>query len=193
MAKKLIIGIQGDRGSTNERAARLFSEKHGWPDYEIKYLISTENVLRALNTGEIDYGTFARESRSGLVAETEAAIKKYAYEKIDEEKLQLDHALLASGGIDKSKTVEVHSHPQALLEHGEFLKKEFSELKLIKEADTGGAAKDLSEGKYPKNSLVIASIVCAEMYGLNVYQKDLPGNIGYWVKIYLAGKKDSCF
>jgi len=189
MNKKLIIGIQGDRGSTNERAAKLFAEKHGWPDYEIKYLISTENVLRALHNGEINYGTFAFESRAGLVEETKAAVKKYPYEKTDEEKLQLDHALLSSSKIHKNKTVEIHSHPQAIIEHGEFLKKEFPELKLIKEDDTGGAAKDLSKGKYPENSLVIASIACAEMYGLGVYMKDLPTNAGYWVKIYLVKKK----
>ncbi|MFA6393321.1 MAG: prephenate dehydratase domain-containing protein [Patescibacteria group bacterium] len=191
MNKKLIIGIQGDRGSTNERAAGFFAKKNGWKDYEIKHLVSTENVLKALKAGEIDYGTFAWESRTGLVGETRKAVKKYEFEKIDESKLQLDHALLSSSEINKNKTVKIHSHPQALAEHGEFLKKEFPKLKLINEADTGSAAKDLSEGKYPENSLVIASIVCAEMYGLSVYMKDLPSNAGYWVKIYLVGKKNS--
>ncbi|MFA6171000.1 MAG: prephenate dehydratase domain-containing protein [Patescibacteria group bacterium] len=186
--RKIVIGIQGESGSTNERAAKIFAEKHGWKNYEIKYLISTENVLKALDGGEVDFGTFAWESRAGLVDETQAAIKKYNYEKVGEEKLQLDHALLSVSEIDKNKTVNIYSHPQALKEHAAFLKKEFPKLNLVKEADTGLAAKNLSEGKYPNNSLAISSIVCAELYGLDTYLKDLPSNKGYFVVIYLVKK-----
>lgn len=101
--KKLKIGIQGDKGSTNERARKFFAKKHNFKNFEIKYLISTKNVLKALHKGEIDYGTFAWESsRSGLVEETQKAIRKYKYAKIDEENFQLDHSLLLKSPIDKT-------------------------------------------------------------------------------------------
>lgn len=190
--KKIIIGIQGDKGSTNERACRFFSEKHGWADYEIKFLISTENVLRELNEGKIDYGTFAWESsRGGLVDETREAVKKYDYEKIDEFDFQLDHALLAKpdNEIDKEDEVKIYSHPQAFKEHAAFLKKKFSKVNLIEEVDTGRAAANLSEGKYPKNSLSLAGVACAELFGLDIYLADLPSNVGYLTKIILVKKK----
>jgi prephenate dehydratase len=185
--KEIIIGIQGDRGSTNERACIFFAKKHGFKKYKIEYLISTENVLRALNKGEIDYGTFAWESsRAGLVEETQEAIKKYKYKKIDEERFQLDHALLYKIPVDKTKIVNIFSHPQALKEHEVFIKREFPKIKLLAEVDTAIAAKKLHDGEYPGNSIVIAPIACANIYNLNIYLADIPTNKGYLTTIYLV-------
>lgn len=185
--KEIQVGIQGGIGSTNERACRFFAEKHHWQKYDILYLITTERVLEALHRGEIDFGTFAWESsRKGLVEETQEAIKKYDFQKIDEEKFQLDHALLSRESIDTSKTVHIFSHPMALEEHRIFLEKEFPNLKMIDEIDTALAAEKLKKGEYPENSLVIAPLSCAEIYGLGVYISDLPTNAGYITTIYLA-------
>ena len=186
--KKVVIGIQGDIGSTNERACLEFAKKHVWAEFEIKYLITTERVLEALEKGEIDYGTFAWESRAGIVKESEEAAKRFNFNKVDEVNLTLDHALLKSEEIDKSKTVQIYSHPQALKEHKSFLEKEFPNLELVEDIDTAVAASKLSQGEYPDNSLIIAPIACAEIYGLGVYMSDLPTNQGYWVIIYLASR-----
>ena len=186
---KTRIGIQGDIGSANERAAKYFAQKNGWKNFEIKYLISTENVLKALNNNEIHFGTFAYESsREGLVEETQKAIKKYSFQKIDEQTFQLDHALLQNKKIYESKPITIYSHPQALKEHKSFLTKRFQNLKLIKEIDTALAAKKLKNNEYPQNSLVIAPISCAEIYNLKIYLPDLPTNKGYLTKIYLVKK-----
>ncbi len=184
---KLIIGIQGGPGSTNERACLFFAKKYGWDNFEIKYLISTENVLSALNNKEIDYGTFAwGSSRAGLVEETQEAIKKYSYHKIDEESFELNHALFQKSPIDKSYPVKIYSHQQALKEHKPFLEKEFTNPELIEEVDTGLAAKKLSDNQYPRNSLAIAPITCRDIYNLQVYMEDLPTNRGYLTTIYLV-------
>lgn len=186
---KIIIGIQGDIGSTNERACNFFARKYGWKDFEINYLISTEKVLSALKKDEINYGTFAWESsRGGLVSETQEAIKKYNFQKIDEEKFQLDHAILHNSKIDKSKSVQIYSHPQALKEHKPFLIKEFQNPKLIEEVDTAIAAKKLQNNEYPSNSVIIAPISCANIYDLDIYLSDLPTNNGYITTIYLVQK-----
>lgn len=188
--RTITIGIQGDMGSTNERAARFFANKYHWHDIKIKYLVSTENVLRALNEGEIDYGTFAwKSSRGGLVEETQKAIKRYPYNKIDEQAFQLDHALLANAKIDSSRLVTVYSHLQALKEHEPFLVNKFPKIKLAKEIDTAVAAKKLSNNEYPSNSLIIAPIACAAIYNLKIYLENLPTNKGYLTTIYLAQKK----
>ena len=64
---KIIIGIQGGRGSTNEKAAMYYVQKFGLAEghYEIKYLVTTKNVLCALIKGEINYGTYAVSSNCG--------------------------------------------------------------------------------------------------------------------------------
>ena len=180
------IGIQGGKGSTNERACRFFAEKHGWNDIKIIYLVTTENVLRALHDGAVDYGTFAwRSSRKGLVAETQEALQHHTCKKIDEVVLPLNHALLGST-IDTRKTVHIFSHPQALAEHDTFLKDRFPLLKTHKEIDTALAAEKLSLHGYPKNSLVIAPLECAELYRLDIFLADLPENVGYETTLHLV-------
>jgi hypothetical protein len=189
---KIVIGIQGGIGSTNERACKFFARKYGWKNFEIKYLISTENVLNALQKGEIQYGTFAWEStRGGLVTETQEATKKYSYLKIDEEKFQLDHAILCNSSIDKTKPVQIHTHPQALKEHKPFLIKEFKDPILIEEIDTAIAAKKMQNNEYPPNSGIIAPITCAEIYSLEIYLADIPTNQGYLTTIYIAEREDT--
>ena len=183
------IGIQGNEGSTNETACRFFAKKHGWRDFEIKYLITSENVLKALNNGEIDYGTFAwATSNGGHVAETKEAAKKYKFEKVDEHDFFPDHALLSNSEIDAAKTIHVFSHPQALAAHEDFLRSEFENVRLHEEIDTAVVAQYLSEGKYPKNSIVIAPADCAQIYGLKIFSSDLPANKGYKTTIFLVKK-----
>jgi prephenate dehydratase len=183
------IGIQGDIGSTNERAAKVFADRYGWNNAEIRYLISTENVLRALEAGEIEYGTFATEtSRAGAVEETRLALLRYSYHKVDEVILTLDHALLSRCDDHPNEDVlmRIFSHPQALKEHRPYIESVFPGVELIETVDTALAAKHLAEGTLPPNSLVIAPRGCAEIYGLLVYRSDLPTNAGYEVTIVLA-------
>ncbi len=186
---RITIGIQGDRGSTNERACHHFAKKHHWNDYEIKYLVSSERVLKALQDKVVDYGTFAwSTSRFGLVDETQEAIKKYQFTKVDEVTLQLDHVLLSKDEVDLAQPVRIYSHQQALEEHRPYLDDEFPDAELIGEIDTAVAAQYLSEGKYPKNSLVVAPISCAEIYGLQVFRNKLYTNEKYRAVIYLVKK-----
>lgn len=183
------IGIQGESGSTNERAAKHFAEKFKWQDFEICPLRSTENVLTALHEGTVDYGTFAWESsRAGLVAETQKAAQKYSFHRIDEVCLEIDHALLSNGLIDRTKTIRVFSHPQAIKEHRKSLEELFQDVEFKEEADTAYAAVCLKAGQYPENSVVIAPRGCARLYGLNLEIEYLPANKGYWTKILLVSK-----
>ncbi len=184
---RIKVGIQGDRGSTNERAALLFKKQFDWKDLELLYLISSENVLSALHRRVIDYGTFAwSSSRHGLVTETQEAIAKYPFEKVSELTLELDHALFSSQPTPKEEIRYIYSHPQALAEHASFLKEAFPHAQLLNEIDTAVAAKKLTQGEYPKNSLVIAPEACEKIYDLYPFQKALPTNKGYEVTIFLV-------
>lgn len=183
------IGIQGDLGSGNHLAAERFAARQGWAAYEIVPLRTTEGVLRGLADKRVDVGTFAWESvKGGLVAETQAAIKSYAYAKCDEIKVEIDHALLIPHGqkIDPAAMVHVYSHPQALLEHKEYLHEVFPRVTLHDELDTAYAAARLARREYPPNSLAIALATCAALYDLALYQRDLPANKGYWTLFYLV-------
>lgn len=184
------IGIQGSQGSTNEKACHYFTKKHRWENFEIKYLISTKAVLVALEKGETDYGTFAwGSSRHGLVEETQEAIKRHSYQKIDEVILQLNHALLSNGPININQKIQILSHPQAISEHKNFLKNHFKDVEFIETRGTAIAAEMLKNKRHSENQLAIAPIECAELYGLRIHKKDLPSNQGYQTTIYLVKNK----
>jgi len=183
----MIIGIQGEKGSSNERACIEFCKKHKIHDYQIKYLISTKNVLKELKQGKIDLGTFAvKSSGGGLVKETKEAVKKYSFDKVDEINLQMDHALL---GIKKSKKEcykKIVSHPQALKEHKAYLKKEYPNAKFVEAKDTALPARKLKEGEYNDRTIVIAPKACARIYSLRIIEKTLPANKEYFTTFYLV-------
>lgn len=65
-----IIGISGVAGSFSEEAARTFAQKNGLKSPKIHYLVTVENVLAALEAGEVSLGIFPIEnSNGGIVLE----------------------------------------------------------------------------------------------------------------------------
>lgn len=183
------IGIQGGRGSANEQACLAFCRRQNILDFRIAYLISTEAVLVALERGCIALGVFAvSSSRGGLVAETQEALPKHQFEKIDEIQLSIKHVLLAKELYPKNFYQKIISHPQALKEHEIYLKQAYPQAELVEAEDTALAAQRLSEGKYGVDALVIALKSCAEIYNLKIIESDLPANQGYQTLFYLVKK-----
>ena len=185
------IGIQGDIGSSNHSVAIHFARQKNWLKYEIVPLRSSRAVLSALCAKEIDYGTFAWESASGgVVSETQKAIKEFHYTKVDEIVIDIEHALMKrkDSCIDRNEPVSIYSHPHALNEHKRYLNKTFPKVNFCKESDTGFAAKQLSLGVYPENSLVISPPLCAEVYRLTVVQNKIPYDKEAWTRFFLVKK-----
>ncbi|RMG68881.1 MAG: hypothetical protein D6715_01060 [Calditrichaeota bacterium] len=185
----LRIAIQGERGSTNEQAIEVLARKHNWQDCTILYAVSTDGVFRALHSGEADLGTFAiRTTRGGWVKESLEAIFRFNFCKLDQIEVPIDHVLLYWGRFDPGEKVTVVSHPQAIKVHRSFLIGQFPEVRFQQEADTGLAAKKLKEGRYPKNTLIIAPRSCARLYNLPVLSIHLEKNRGYRAIIWLVGR-----
>ena len=171
--KKIHIGVSGDNGSFSEEAAILYSAGSGL-EHKIVYLIDMEGVLSALNIGTIDLGIFpVVNSRGGLVHPAFKAMGKYKFKMIDEVWLDVKQSLLSKKNITKAEIRAVASHSQALTQCERYLEKEFPKIKLIEWEDTAKAARDLAEGKLKKNVAVIAPARCAEMYGLQVLDRNI--------------------
>jgi len=190
---KIKIGIQGEIGSNNHRAAILFAEKHEWSDYTIVPLLGTKNVLSAVESEKVDFGIFAWESSSGgVVKESQQAVKEISFTKVDEIFLDIQHALLIKKGdaVNHESVVHVFSHPQALLEHDFHLKTVFSKFEAHPASDTASAAKLLASDQYPDNSIVISPPICAEIYNLDILENDLPYESDSWTHFYLVQKNN---
>lgn len=167
------IGIQGGPGSFNEEACHHYTRKNHIKDFELKYLYTTENVLKALNNDEVDFGQFAiHNSIGGIVRESIEALSKYNCEIIEEFEILINHCLLAFPGIGLGKIRTIMSHPQALAQCQSTLREKYPLLKQVSGEgnmiDQATAAKALSEGKLSKDIAVIASGVCAKLYDLTI-------------------------
>ena len=182
-----IIGIQGGKGSFSEDAANIFTKNHGLEKVEIKYLISSEAVLSAVESGVTDYGIFAMENaQGGVVIESVKALAKYRCKIMEMFHISVDQNLLGLPGINIGDISEIHSHQQALRQCKDYLSEHFWTRPLIEEDDTAEAARRLSEGKLAKTAVVIANKKCAQLYNLELVEEnihDLKNNLTLFLGI----------
>lgn len=182
-----IIGIQGGKGSFSEDAANIFTKNHGLEKVEIKYLISSEAVLSAVESEVTDYGIFAMENaQGGVVIESVKALAKYRCKIMEMFHISVDQNLLGLPGINIGDISEIHSHQQALRQCKDYLSEHFWTRPLIEEDDTAEAARRLSEGKLANTAVVIANKKCAQLYNLEIVEEnihDLKNNLTLFLGI----------
>lgn len=176
--KFLTFGIQGGKGSFNEEAILFYLKKANISKYKIKYLYTTEQVLRALLKGDIDRGQFAiQNSVGGLVDESIKAMANYKLKIIEEFAIKIAHALMINKNAKLSDITTVMTHPQVLAQCKKTLSEKYPNLKQVsgeKEMiDHAVIAKLMSENKLPKNIATMGSKVLAEIYDLRMIEDNL--------------------
>ena len=173
MESKIKIGVSGDAGSFSEEAGRLYSDREGL-NSEIVYAIDMEGVLARLDRGEIDQGIFpVVNSQGGLVRQAFDAMGRYNFTVMSELWLEVQQCLLVLPGLTRTEIQHIATHPQAILQCQRYLKREFSEAKIIEWADTAKAARDLKAGLLPAATAVIAPARAAQLYGLEVLERNI--------------------
>lgn len=173
--KKLeIIGVSGVKGSFSEEAARTYVHRSGLKNAKISYLTSVENVLAALESGDITTGVFPIEnSNGGIVIEAVHAMSKHNFtiRKIFEIDIHMN--LMVRKGVTADKIKRIVSHDQALKQCRMYLKRRWSKVKLIEYPDTAKAAEDLASGKLPATCGAIASRTAASLYKLDILEESI--------------------
>lgn len=166
--ESLKIGISGVAGSFSEEAALKYLEKQSLTG-ELVYLVSAENVLSAVEKGEVDYGIVPVEnSTGGVVIETIYALSQHTCKIQELFNIEVIQNLLVHPEAKLADITEIVSHDQALKQCRMTLKREYPNMELREYADTAKAAEDLAKGTLPKTSAVIASANAAKLYGLTV-------------------------
>lgn len=166
------IGISGSRGSFSEEAAMYYCQKNKIKGYELKYLVSVENVLSSLQS--IDLGIFPIEnSNGGIVYEAVYAMASHKFDIKNIFEIDIHHNLLALPDVEKKDIKRIVSHPQALKQCRMYLKRNWPSSEVTEWADTAKAAEDLSLGELPTNTAVIAPLGCADLYKLKVLEEKI--------------------
>jgi prephenate dehydratase len=188
---KLTIGVSGDKGSFSEEAAEYYVYKNALSDYELKYLISVENVLTALDKGEINMGVFPIEnSNGGIVYEAVYAMAKHLFNIENLFEIDIRHNLIVKPGTKREDIKKIASHDQALKQCKMYIKRMWPAAEIIAWEDTAKAVKDLAEGKLTPDTATIAAKGAAKLYGMEILEEgiqDLKFNFTTFLAVTKAG------
>lgn len=162
------IAIQGIKGSFHHQVA----QDYFYQNVEVDECLSFEELVASLLTGKSDQAVMAIEnSIAGPIIPNYALIDKNDLYIIGEHYLDIHQNLMALKGQKIEDILEVHSHPMALLQCMEFLKK-YPNIKLVEDKDTAETARRIHE-KQLTGIAAIASKTASELYDLEILAPEI--------------------
>ena len=157
------IAIQGIKGSFHHQVAKDYF----YQNVAVDECLSFEELVDSLLKGDSDQAVMAIEnSIAGPIIPNYALIDKNNLHIIGEHYLDIIQNLMALPGQKIEDIQEVQSHPMALLQCMDFLKK-YPNIKLVEDKDTAETARRIRENQI-KGIAAIASETAAEMYNLEI-------------------------
>jgi prephenate dehydratase len=162
------IAIQGIKGSFHHQVVQEYYKE----EVTIDECLSFEELVDSLLSEKSDQAVMAIEnSIAGPIIPNYALIDKNDLHIIGEHYLRIHQNLMALKGQKIEDIMEVHSHPMALLQCMDFLKK-YPNIKLVEDKDTAETARRIQE-KQLKGIAAIASKTASEMYGLEILAPEI--------------------
>jgi prephenate dehydratase len=184
MEKK--IAIQGYPGAFHQVAAQQVFGAH---TPIIPCATFRGVVQKAEHDPECGGAVMALEnSIAGSILPNYALLQKTELEITGEVYLPIRQNLLVLPGTSLTDIEEVHSHPMALLQCGDYLHQKG--WRLVESVDTALSARDLSEGQH-KNRAAIAGALAAELYGLQVLDENIQEEKNNFTRFVVLQKRES--
>lgn len=157
-----LVACQGTEGSYQQQACEKLFE---YPD--ILYFNTFDGVFSAVEKGMCQYGILPIEnSTAGSVTQVYDLMEKHRFYICGAQKLRIDHRLLRKNAASKTPIREVVSHEQALRQCSRYLEAH-PEIKVTAMENTATAAEFVARSERD-DLAVIASRVCADLYGLEI-------------------------
>ncbi len=163
---KLKIAYQGVAGAYSNIAA-----KNVYPDSDYIPCNTFEDAMDMVQRGEVDFAMIPVEnSTAGRVSDVHFLLPKTNLFIVGEYKLPIHHQLLGLKGTKLEDIRVAMSHPQALAQSAEFLKKHhiYPEQRI----DTAKSCEFVLEYG-DKSRAAIASAMAADIYGLEVIASNI--------------------
>lgn len=161
------IGCQGTSGANSETAARMI-----FGDRELIFYHTFEDVFKAVQSGEIDYGVLpVHNSTAGSVDSTYDLLAKYDVFTVRQVCVEINHCLAAKKGTTLGTVSCVYSHPQALAQCSDFLT--VNSYRNAEYANTALAAEMVAGSADEERLAAICSPECAERLGLDIIARDI--------------------
>ena len=172
MAKDLKVTIQGVAGCFHDAAAREY-----FAGQEVTTLPfdTFADMFDALDSDASLVGIVAIENTiAGSLLQNHEMLRQSSQRIIGEYKMRISHVLAALPGQSIDSLTEVNSHPMALMQCEQYLRRH-PNLKMIEKFDTAGSAREIAE-----SSLTGHAAVCGEyaagLYGLEILERGIETN-----------------
>jgi len=162
------IAIQGIVGSFHHQ---VVLEYYG-QNHLVDECLSFEDLVQSILKEESAEAVMAIEnSIAGSIIPNYALIDRHELQITGEHFLNIHQNLMALKGQQISDITEVHSHPMALLQCMEFLKKH-PHIKLVEDKDTAETARRIHQNQI-KGIAAIASKAAAKLYDLEILAPEI--------------------
>lgn len=181
------VGILGPRGTYAEVAAR---SNFGENIEVVPYSLITE-VAEAVERGNVEAGVVPVESlHEGSVGETLDALAWLDVKIKAEVVVPISHCLLGVHGAKLGEINQVLSHPQALAQCRDFLRRNLPRAELIEMTSTAKAAEQVSKLRQ-LHMAAIGARALAGMYGLEVLRENIQTGRENLTRFFCLAKEDS--
>ena len=166
------VAIQGVIGSFHDIAAHKFFDSE---QLEIVCCDTFEQVFDELKNDSSTLGLVAIENTiAGSLLHNYELLRESGMQIIGEHKLRITHSIMCLPEDDWDDITEVNSHPVALMQCRDFLKRH-PQFKIVETDDTAGSAMDISEHQR-RHHAAICSKVCASLYGMKILEEGIETN-----------------
>lgn len=166
------VTIQGIAGCFHETAARGY-----FADEEIETVPcrSFDELFARMAEERSLLGIAAIENTiAGSLLPNHELLRTSPLRIIGEYKLRISHVLAALPGQTIDDITEIHSHPIALMQCGEFLKAHPA-MKAVERDDTADSAREIARQQL-RGHAAICGALAAEMYGLEILARGIETN-----------------
>lgn len=166
------ITIQGVAGCYHDAAAHLY-----FPDDNVETIpcASFPSMFDTLSSDASLLGIVAIENTiAGSLLQNHELLRQSSLRVIGEIKMRISHVLCALPGQTVDELTEVNSHPMALMQCEQYLRRH-PNLKMVERFDTAGSAQEISDGNLIGHAAVCGEFA-ANMYGLEILDRGIETN-----------------
>ncbi len=184
-AQAVAVAYQGEPGAyTEEAALRFFGKSTKGVPYD-----TLDEVFEAVDRGNAPFALVPVEnSLEGSITRSYDLFLDSPLMVCGETELRISHCLIAMEGAGLDTIKYVYSHPQALGQSRNFLKKLKAEI--VPASDTAGSVRMIKQEKR-KDSAAVASARAAEIYGMKILAREIEDNPHNFTRFFVLSKEDS--
>ncbi len=166
------VAIQGEIGSFHDVASHKYFEGE---DIQLICCNTFEDVFDTLKKDKTTIALLAIENTiAGSLLHNYELLRDSGMKIIGEHKLRISHSIMCLPDEDWNDITEVNSHPVALMQCREFLKRH-PKFKIVETDDTAGSAKMISEQQLHGHA-AICSKFAAPLYNMKILEESIETN-----------------